>query len=209
MNRLFVTCATFATLALTGAVSAQGPAPAQAPSASAPARTVSPAKKEAVQKFVALQLPSIENAARGLVERSVAQMAQEVRGALQQMPADKREAAAKAIDADIKKYIDEATPVVRERALKLVPSTFTTGLEEKFSEDEIKQLTAWFESPLFKKYGQFNAELQGNFMQKLVIEVGPLIDPKLQGLLVKVRAALGAPAAAASAAPAAKKPSAK
>ena len=46
-------------------------------------------------------------------------------------------------------------------------------------------------------------------MQKLVIEVGPLIDPKLQALLGKVRTALGAPAAAASAAPAAKKPVAK
>ena len=205
MNRLFVTCATFATLALTGVVSAQ----TQPQGASAPARTVSPAKKEVAQKFVTLQQPGIENAARGLVERSVGQLAQEVRGALQQLPADKREAAAKVIDSDIKKYIDEATPVVRERALKLVPSTFTAGLEEKFSEDEIKQLTSWFESPLFKKYAQFNAELQGNFMQKLVIEVGPLIDPKLQALLVKVRAALGAPAVAASAAPAAKKPAAK
>ena len=101
----------------------QAQAQAQTPTqgASAPARTVSPAKKEVVQKFVTLQLPSIENAARGLVERSVAQMAQEVRAAIQQMPADKREAAAKTIDADIKKYLDEATPVVRERALKLVP----------------------------------------------------------------------------------------
>ena len=205
MKRLFVTCATVATLALTGAVSAQTPPSA----ASAPARTVSPAKSAAAQKFVVLQQPGVENAARGLVERSVGQLAQEARAALQQMPADKREAAAKQIDADIKKYVEEATPVVRERALKLVPSTFTTGLEEKFSEDEIKQLTTWFESPLFKKYAQFNAELQGNFMQKLVIEVGPLIDPKLQVLVGKVRTALGAPGAAASAAPAAKKPVAK
>lgn len=205
MNRLFVTCATVAALTLTGAVSVQ------AQSASAPAKPSTPAKKEALQKFVALQQPGIENAARGLVERSVAQMAQEVRGALQQMPADKREAAAKLIDADIKKYIDEAVPIARDRALKLVPSTFTTGLDEKFSEDEIKQLTAWFESPLFKKYGQFNAELQGNFMQKLVVEVGPLIDPKLQALLAKVRTALGAPAVAApaAAASAAKKPPVK
>ena len=125
MKRLFVTCATLATLALTGAVSAQ----TQAPTASAPARAVSPAKSAAAQKFVTLQQPGIDNAARGLVERSVGQLAQEARGALQQMPADKREAAAKQIDADIKKYIEEATPVVRERALKLVPSTFTAGLE--------------------------------------------------------------------------------
>ena len=36
--------------------------------------------------------------------------------ALQQMPADKREAAAKRIDADAKKFVDEAVPIVRDRA---------------------------------------------------------------------------------------------
>ena len=79
----------------------------------------SPAKKELVQKFLTLQQPGIEGMARSLVERPVAQMAQEVRGALQQLPAEKRETAAKSIDADIKKYIDAGNDGVRAVLFRL------------------------------------------------------------------------------------------
>jgi len=158
----------------------------------------SPAKKELVQKLLALQQPGIEGAARNIVERPAAQMMQEAGRVLQsQFPADKREAIGKTIEADAKKYVDEAYPPVRERALKLAPSTLGATLEEKFSEDELKQLVAWFESPVNKKFQAASAEMQSNFMQKLVADARPLVEPKLQVLEQKVRTALGAPAAAA------------
>lgn len=160
----------------------------------------SPAKKELVQKLLALQQPGIENAARTLVERPAAQMMQEAGRVLQtQFPADKREAIAKTIEADAKRYVEEALPPVRERALKLVPTTIGSLLEEKFTEDELKQLLAWFESPVNKKFQQVSGEMQSSFMQKLVAEARPLLEPKLQALEQKVRTALGAPAAGAPA----------
>jgi len=178
--------------------------------------TVSPAKKELVQKLLALQTPGIEMAARSIVERPAAQMMQEAGRVLQtQFPPEKREAIGKTIEADAKRYVEEAFPPVRERALKLAPTTLGASLEEKFSEDELKQLIAWFESPVNKKFQQASGEMQNNFMQKLVAEARPLIEPKLQSLEQKVRGALGAPSAAAapadgSAAPkAAAKPPAK
>jgi hypothetical protein len=162
--------------------------------------TASPAKKELVQKLLALQQPGIEMAARSLVERPAAQMMQEAGRVLQvQVPADKREAVGKAIEADIKKYVEEAFPPVKERAVKLAPSTIGATLEEKFSEDELKQLIAWFESPVNKKFQQVGAEMQNNFMQKLLAEARPLLEPKLQALEQRVRTALGAPAAAPAA----------
>jgi uncharacterized protein len=162
----------------------------------------SPAKKELVQKLLALQQPGIEAAARNLVERPAAQMMQEAGRVMQtQVPADKREAIGKTIEADARKYVEEALPPVRERALKLAPTTLGVSLEEKFSEDELKQLVAWFESPVNKKFQAASAEMQSNFMQKLVAEARPLIEPKLQSLEQKVRATLGAPAAPAAAAP--------
>jgi hypothetical protein len=164
------------------------------------AATSSSAKKELVQKLLALQQPGIENAARSIVERPAAVMMQEAGRVLQtQVPADKREAIGKTIEADAKRYVEEALPPVRERALKLAPTTVGAMLEEKFSEDELKQLIAWFESPVNKKFQQASGEMQNNFMQKLVAEARPLIEPKLQTLEQKVRAALGAPAAAAPA----------
>lgn len=158
----------------------------------------SPAKKELVQKLLTLQQPGIENAARSLVERPAAQMMQEAGRVLQtQIPADKREAIGKSIEADAKRYVEEALPPVRERALKLAPTTLGATLEEKFTEDELKQLIAWFESPVNKKFQQASVEMQNNFMQKLVAEARPVVEPKLQALEQKVRTALGAPAAAA------------
>jgi hypothetical protein len=173
----------------------------------------SPAKKELVQKLLALQQPGIEGAARNVVERPAAQMMQEAGRVLQtQIPAEKREAIGNAIQADVKKYVDEALPPVRERALKLAPTTIGTTLEEKFTEDELKQLIAWFESPVNKKFQTASGEMQNNFMQKLVAEARPLVEPKLQALEQKMRTALGVPAAAggdAAAPKAAARPPAK
>ena len=194
MKRLILT-ALLTSAALAHAQTAVTPATAASPA--------SPAKKELVHKLMLLQQPGIENMSRALVERSVAPVVQDIRGALQQMPADKREVAAKSIDADFKKYIDESSAIVRDRAVKLVPSTIGAAMEDKFSEDELKQLIAFFESPVNKKYSQLLPEIQGNFTQKLLAEVGPTIDPKFQALVAKVRTTLGVPPpASAGSAPA-------
>jgi hypothetical protein len=183
----------FATALLASAAMAHAQTAASAPPASA-------AKKELVQKVLVLQQPGIEGMARNLVEQPAARMLQAANQALQQQVApDKRDAAGKAIETDIKKFVDDATPIVRDRAVKLAPSTIGATLEEKFTEDELKQLIAWLESPVNKKYAQLGPELQSNFTQKLVADARPLIEPRLQALDAKVRANLGLPAAAASA----------
>ncbi len=132
--------------------------------------TSSPAKKELVQKILLLQQPEIENIARSIVERPAAQMMQEAGMAMQrQVPPEKREAMGKAIEAEVKKYVDEAYPLVRERAIRLAPSTFGAALEEKFSEDELKQLLAWLDSPVNKKFQQLGP-VRNTFVQKVVAE---------------------------------------
>ena len=166
--------------------------------AQAQAQAQSPAKKELVQKFLLLQQPGFENVARGLVEQPAAQMMQAAGRALQSdVPADKREATAKAIEADVKKYVDEALPLVRERAVAAAPSTIGAMLDEKFSEDELKQLINWFESPVNKKYQQLSSEMQKGFVERVVADSRSMIEPKIQALEQKVRASLGAPAATA------------
>jgi len=190
MKRLIVT-ALLSSAALCHAQTASAPAPAPA----------SAAKKELVQKLLVLQQPGIDNVARTLVEQPAARMIQEAGRALQQqVTPDKREAAGKAIEADVKKFVDDTTPLVRERATKLAPSTIGAIMEEKFSEDELKQLIAWFESPVNKKYMQLGPEMQTSFMQKLVADARPMVEPRLQALEGKVRVSLGLPATPAGAA---------
>lgn len=156
------------------------------------------AKKELVAKVLQLQQPGIEQAARVLVERPAAQMMQQAGMALQaRVAADKREAVAKEIQADVKKYLDEAVPLVRERAVKIAPSTIGVLLEEKFNEDELKQLIAIMESPVNRKYAQMSGDIQKVLLEKLVTETQGAIDPKVKALEQSIAKRLGMPAAAA------------
>lgn len=186
---------------------AQGSAPASAPS--------SPAKKELVAKALVLQQPIFESMARDIATRPAIQMGQAAGNALQSVPQDKREAMGKSIDADIRKYIDEAYPALRDRAVKLAPTVVGPILEEKMSEDELRQLVTWLDSPAAKKYQAIGGELQQTLGQKLVAEAGPLLTPKVQALEQKVRADLGMPpvdagaSAPKAAATPAKKPASK
>ena len=165
----------------------------------------SPAKKELVQRLMRLQQSDVEGFARTVVERPAAQMMREAGMALQQqttVPQDKREAAARAIEAEVKKYVEESYPLVRDRALKLAPSTIGTVFEAKMTEEELKQLIGWLESPTAKKYQSLAVDLRNNFSQKLIAEMPPILDPKLMALDGKIRSILGVPPAGAPAGPA-------
>jgi len=177
----------------------------------APASGASPAKKELVARVLRLQQPGIESLARQIAQAPVLQLLQEARGIIMtQVPAEKRETVAKNIEIDARKFVDEATPMIRDRAIALAPSTVGAVMEEKFTEDELKQLAAWLESPANKKYQELGNEMQSSLAQKLMAELGPVLDPKLAALRDKMQASFGTPAPAASASrPAAPRPAAK
>ncbi|WP_395348274.1 DUF2059 domain-containing protein [Variovorax sp. UC122_21] len=124
-------------------------------------------KATLIKQFLDLQRPGIEALARGLVEQSSAPIAQAGSQYLQtQVPEAKREAAAKAADAELKKYYDDAYPIVRDKAVQLAPTTLTPLLEQSFTEDELKQLLAWINSPLSKKYQDLNPKMQTALTEK-------------------------------------------
>ena len=169
-------------------------------------------KAAMVKQFLDLQRPGIEALARGLVEQSSAPIAQAGSQYLQtQVPAEKREAAAKAADAELKKYFDEAYPLVRDKAVALAPDALGPILRDNFSEDELRQLLAWINSPLSKKYQELNPKMQTALTEKLVAETRSSIEPKMRTLDANVAKALGAPTegAAAAAKPAPKAPAKK
>lgn len=166
-------------------------------------------KKELVTKVLLLQQPAIEQAAQALAERPAAQMMQQAGIALQsQVAADKREAIAKEIQADVKKYVDETVPMVRERAVKIAPTTVGALLEEKFSEEELKQLIAIIESPVNRKFLQLGGDMQKALLDKLIAETQASVEPKVRALEQSIgkRLGLSAPAAGAASAPVASKP---
>ena len=157
-----------------------------------------PAKKELVARILVLQQPAIEQTAQALVERPAMQMQQQAVLALQARVApEKREAVAKNIQADLKKYVDDVGPGARAQAVKLAPTTIGTMLEEKFTEDELKQLIAIIESPVNKKFTQMGGEFQKALGEKLVAQTQATIGPKVKALEQSIAGHLGIPAAPA------------
>lgn len=170
-----------------------------------------PAKKELVARILKLQQPGIENMARSLAEQPAGAMLDRAGAFLQsRVPPDKQEAVGKEIQADAKKYVDEAVPLVQGRAIKLAPGTIGAMLEEKFTEDELKQVVQVMESPAFAKYQQVGGELQKALLEKLVTDTRPTVEPRLKALeqSISKRLAVYDPSAAKPA-PAAPKPASK
>jgi hypothetical protein len=166
-------------------------------------------KKELVSRVLLLQQPAIEQMAKSIAERPAIQLAMSARQFIANIPADKREGVVKAIDADLKKYTDEAVPLLREAAIKNMPATLGAELENNFSADDLKQLINWFESPVVKRYQQMVPGIERTMAEKLVADTRDRIEPKLKTLEASMGKHLGVPpggsgqAGAAAPAPAA------
>ena len=184
---------------------AQAPAPAPAPAiVLAPA---SPAKKELAARLLSLMRPAVETLGQQLAQQPAMQIQQRAGMALQGLIPERREVLGREIEADLRKYVDETGPLVRDRAVKLAPATMGPLLEERFSEDELTQIIAMLESPLNRRFQQTFPEMQRALAERLVSEMRVDIESRARVLEQTVARRLGTtpPAPAAAPAPAAKK----
>ena len=175
-------------------------------------QTSSPAKKELIARIIKLQQPAVDNMARTLVQEQVVMLLERVEPALhQRVPPERREAVAKEIEADARKFSDETTTLVRDRATRLAPAAITPILEEKFTEDELKQVVALLESPVLAKFQAAGLDIQKALGQKVVADTRPQVEQRYRSLEENIAKRLGitngAGAAARPAAPAASLPS--
>jgi hypothetical protein len=170
-------------------------------------------KKELAARVVALQQSDYENLGRAMAGQTAQQVMAAVAPVMAQVPGDKREAVGKDIQAEVRKFHDQIAPTLAEKAGKIGPAVAQPMLEERFSEDELKAVITFLESPASKKYREFGSQLPPALTEKLVAETRATVDPKLktleQTLQTKLRAAIGAPASApAASTPPATKPAA-
>ena len=164
-----------------------------------------PDKKANVARILKIQQPDFEALGRAMAERPALAMLDQAGVVLQtRVPPEKREAIGKEIQADVKKYLDEAVPLVRDRAVKIGPSTVGTLLEEKFTEDELKQLVTFLESSTYLKYQQFGGDMQKVLLEKLLADTRGTIEPKVKALdqMVAKRMGITTPGGGAPALPA-------
>ncbi|OWQ49059.1 hypothetical protein CDL60_04095 [Roseateles noduli] len=148
-------------------------------------------KKDVIAKILKIQQPAIEALTMGVLSRPVNELAAKAAPALRNVPEAKREATAKQIDADLRKFLeDNAKPLV-DKGMKLAPSTMGVALDEKFTEDELKQLLAWLESPVSKKFAESSQELQSLYTKKLIDDNGKQLDEKFTALQQNIAKQLG------------------
>jgi len=203
---------TLLSLSLLAAAAAQAqttPAPALP---AAPSTASSPAKKELVARIIRVQQPAIESLARGLAERPAIEiLSSSMQVVAQRVPRDKQEAMAKDIEGEARKYADSAVPIVQQRAVAIAPATMGAYLEEKFSEDELRQIAAALENPAIVKFQRSLPDMQQAIGERLIVETRAQIEPKVKALEESVSRKLGLPAASsgAPAAPQGKAPAKK
>jgi uncharacterized protein len=170
--------------------------------AQAQSQPSSPAKKDLVARILKVQQPGIEAMARGLVEQPAMELMGNASSALPARVAkDKQEAVGREIQADVQKYVDDAFPYVRDRAVKLAPTTIGPLLEERFTEDELKQIVSIMESPVYTKFQRMGDDMQKILVDKVVADTRGTVEPKVRTLEETVAKRLGVTSPAAGAAP--------
>jgi hypothetical protein len=92
---------------------------------------------------------------------------------------------------------------VRDRAVKLAPGTIGAVLDERFSEDELRQLVAILESPVNRKFQSAAGDMQRVLGEKLMNEVRADVGPRMRTFEESVARKLGVkpPSNSASGAP--------
>ena len=145
-------------------------------------------KREQILRLPIAQKQALDGLASDITQAPARQlMGQFVQPAIGLVPPEKREAAGQQIDAELQKYQDSATPMVKASANKVGPAAVASVLEDKFTEEELKQLGAMLDSPVLKKYQGIIPELQKTLIEKVSNDARPQVDPKLQALQDNIR----------------------
>lgn len=165
----------------------------------AAAQGATPAKKELIAKVMQHQAAGIESIGQQLAVQPLQPMLTGANQALGRLPAEQRETLGKEIEAEVRKYVDEVGPLLRSTAAKIGPTVFAPALEERFSEDELRTLVAWLESPVSRKFQELSAPLPPQIAQKVVEQTRATVEPKLRALDASLGRKLGVPAPAPAA----------
>ena len=201
---------TLLSLSLLAAAAAQAQTPPAPALPAAPSTASTPAKKELVARIIRVQQGAIESLARGLAERPAIEiLASSMQVVAQRVPKDKQEDVAKDIEGEARKYADSAVPIVQQRAVAIAPSTMGALLEEKFSEDELRQIATALENPAIVKFQRSLPDMQQAIGERLITDTRAQIEPKVKALEESVSRRLGLPAAGAPAPQTGKAPAKK
>lgn len=172
-------------------------------SASSQAQTADP-KLEWATKVVALQQTDLD----GLVAQLVGTAAQDLVAGWSprfdaSVPKARQAKATEEFNAELSKFATDTNKIITGKVGQVNSEALVPAYMERFSLDELKQLAAFFESPVIKKYKLATPELVDVFLKKLVASTQPEVQARAKQFDTAASKIVGA-APARPAAPAAK-----
>ena len=87
---------------------------------------------------------------------------------LDQLPRSKQRTAADQLDAELKKFNQDNVRLIKSRNERISLDVLVPAYAERFTTDELRQLVAFMESPVIKKYYAANPQMANMLAQKLV-----------------------------------------
>ena len=157
-----------------------------------------PASSEPVEqrKYLAkrlLELWPVERKAVAIVKSTGSEVVRNASTAIEgRVPADKQQAVMLEVEADVKSYLQDVTPIVETKAVHLKASMLLPFLLEQFSSSELEQLVSMLESPVTQKFERLAPEIQRRYEQRVIEDSGEEVNHRLAQLSESVNQKLTA-----------------
>ena len=127
-------------------------------------------KTELAAKVVSLQQgPELERLVAQLAGSTTQQLIANWGPKLEtNVPKARQEKASEELNAELKKYADDTVQLINKQVKKVSADVLVPAYAERFTQEELQQIAAFFDSPVIKKYQAAAPELGNAFVQKLV-----------------------------------------
>lgn len=149
------------------------------------AQSISDEKQKLIQRIMTSWHP--EDVPVMMVQRRATDAMTQSRIALQgKVTNEKRDATLRDIATDVQKYVDEVTPIAKDAAKRNLNPVIAPMLAQNFTEDELKQIAVFLESPIKKKFEQFIPQAEKAIGTKVAEETHVAVDAKGQAMTQSV-----------------------
>jgi hypothetical protein len=166
-------------------------------------------KAALAERIIKAQMgPEFEGLLQALANSTSGVLVKNIGPRLEGVPEDKREAARKELNDALNAHIKDVDALLKSRAPAVLSKTLTPMYTERFSTEELKQLVAFFESDVLKKYQQAAPEMRQKLVQGIQQDAEKPVADKIDAFGKKADAILAKYGAKPGDAKAANKPAA-
>ena len=160
------------------------------------AQTTDTKRALAVRAVAAQEGPEMNRMLAQLAGSATQQMVSNWDERVSQLPEAKQQSVINAMDAELKKYNDDALKLITAQATKVRSDALLNAYIERFSEDELKQLVTLMEAPVFKKYQSVGPDLGGIYIKAIVDGTRSAVEARSKVFDAAAAKIVGVPASA-------------